>query len=146
MADKKRKRGSKSSNEIPASSKGYIFKCEECDAVFRGEALLKIHMCHHGGPFPDSINGLYSCPGCRLTINNKSDLVVHVDRHRKKEIKETANVPCSQCDKMFVSEGSLQLHFRQMHVKGAHEILECEVCEQKLKSKAAYVSHMKVKH
>lgn len=126
----------------------YRFKCEICDAEFRKEPQLVIHKLMHDEHFTDDGTISKNCPACNVIAISLEELAKHVtERHRRRESNSAKRkFPCPTCRHHFSSENARDLHVERMHSENseAARIFQCEICKEKLLTKAGWTSHMKV--
>lgn len=72
--------------------------CDFCGVIFATKEALKKHLTKHG-------KVSRTCSVCGMIFRKEWQHNLHVKRHEK-------DVPCDQCDMMFVSKKLLKLHIK----------------------------------
>ena len=125
--------------------------CSDCDKVFSNPASLSVHMydhmdqrfkcdtCGRGFHFAGQLTqhkvvhrkegkGTFQCmtSKCRKWFIRKSDLVVHVETHKKKDWK------CPHCDHITTCEKYLKTHIKSQHETDENNLpYKCAVCNRR---------------
>ena len=144
--------------EIPAEKLKY--SCDDCQLKFLSESLLKkhetVHNQHQFGDLKkssyDSSTKRFKCKLCLVSYKQVYNLGSHIATvHQTAEEKDfLANggdvsklkYNCSKCEKKFLSESLLGLHF-QKHTKN---LKQCNICYKVLKDRYVLERHQKIFH
>jgi len=90
-------------------------KCNQCDQVFPSESKLKKHKRTHDG---------YKCEECEIVMEKWSDIVMHRKSHTVEPMAGNALISCETCDKSF------SVKYMKMH-KMVHEemrpVIHCPI-------------------
>lgn len=100
--------------------------CIVCKLRFPTYAALLVHDRIHTGNLPKK------CPICGMRFKLHSTLLEHKERTHKKRIK------CASCNFKFHTEDD-----RYTHVKRAHFLRECLLCNEPVEGNLNYEKHMK---
>ncbi|KAJ3643416.1 hypothetical protein Zmor_026128 [Zophobas morio] len=86
------------------------YKCDNCDAVFNSEALLKIHSYLHDSDSSDEQTN-HVCPNCQKKFPTQRQLVTHVATHAVVGAKtiQPETFKCPVCHKMFALRERLRV-------------------------------------
>merc|ERR1719318_132371 len=109
-----------------------LYKCEECEAEFKGYSGLWHHIrAKHEGI-------VYSCNQCEYKATQQSDLKKH-----KKSKHEGVKYSCNQCE----YKATTQSHLKR-HQKSKHEGVKysCNQCEYKASQQGNLKVHKQFKH
>jgi len=90
------------------------YKCDQCDAVFAKNSLLKKHSAQHG-----SSNKLLSCSQCNRRFLSKSKLRKHKRVHD--------GYKCDVCEVVMDTWSDLTMH-KKSHLNEPTELTACDVC------------------
>ena len=113
------------------------FKCEICGKLFYRAKELKDHIqnAHDIARKPD-----HKCEICNKTLKAQTNLRSHMLRvHGKSNLKFS----CEECDKVFFSKQSLEIHANGVH---STESYKCTKCPQSYKWKQDLKLHVKKIH
>lgn len=101
------------------------YVCETCGVLKNSTAALKSHMHLHQDPsiWP------FPCGSCSARFRSKLAMKYHYDRRHLK----IRNVPCTECDARFVTNGELRQHMIS-HKDGPSE--QCPHCAKLLTSRS----------
>lgn len=104
-------------------------RCDFCGIVFATKEALKRHLPKHG-------QVRITCEVCGMMFKKEWQHTQHMRRHEE-------DVPCGQCDRMFVSKKLLKFHMK-FHT-GERKFL-CEECGASFKTKHALQGHSRQVH
>ena len=136
-----------------------IFKCTECGRCCRSSHHLAVHMRSHSGDRP------FECTVCSKRFTLLCTLVRHSKTHRDNSYK--CLYKCSQCEKRFLSQQSLQHHMNihtskfkctqcgkccesghrqalHMQSHSGDRPFECTVCSKRFTLLCTLVRHSKI--
>ncbi|XP_050676683.1 zinc finger protein 675-like isoform X6 [Leptidea sinapis] len=139
------------------------FVCEECDAGFLNQMMLKNHSANHEiGSFKcgfcDNVyvsmkskklhernvhtrsKLIYKCGGCGEMFHSNESKKIHL---RKVHNVVSKSLKCAACEKLFQSQKSLRIHVQRDHL--VERNFECSMCDMKFFEKQEMILHM-VKH
>ncbi|XP_055525115.1 zinc finger protein 37 homolog [Wyeomyia smithii] len=108
-------------------------KCDHCDRRYLTKYTYAQHVQrdHSGGNVPSN------CELCGKVCPSKVSLQYHMLTHTKA-------VSCEYCGKMFSQKHKLELHIRRKH--GESTMIECHICNKKLKSLDSLRCHIQIYH
>ncbi|CAL8143469.1 unnamed protein product [Orchesella dallaii] len=123
----------------------YRRQCEICKKVFSPHAsdnnvknhLESVHNVEGMDPSAIAI-----CPICKAPFTKR----IHLTSHLRVEHKQTYTCKCPHCNKQFKSTVNFRQHLNKVHAgknSGLVGAFECDVCAEKLSSKATLEKHKK---
>ena len=120
---------------VDAVKSNKSFKCTICGKGFLTENKLKHHELIHSRPIQ------YTCSTCNKGFVRKNLHTKHMKRHDVEENQEKKNTEvfvCPNCNRSYSSESKMRSHQR-VHIE-----YKCSVCQKNIKSRGAFVNHMKM--
>ncbi|XP_028966635.1 zinc finger protein PLAG1-like [Galendromus occidentalis] len=94
----------------------------------------------HGGPLDDlGADGLYPCPLCESSFDNKDSLEDHMDSHQQ----DRGILECDFCGKEFTSKLDLTKH-TALHAQESQGDPQCQLCGKYFATREEAVMHLKV--
>ncbi|XP_065358027.1 transcription factor grauzone-like [Calliphora vicina] len=107
------------------------FKCKYCDKILSSRVCLKLHIKN----VHDQMS--IECDICGKSLANVYSLKTHKLLH---VVKDNERIPCTHCDKSFVSKQFLDNHISNVHLKKYHKI--CDLCGVSILEKQRFKRHM----
>ena len=134
--EKKFKKEKKVKKEKNASKRkrvkgGGEYKCEFCEAMFKGAFKLEMHRRIHTGEKP------FSCEDCGQSFSQKGGLTTHRLIHTGEKMHM-----CDDCGKSFIKASKLRIHQR---VHTGEKPFPCDECDKTFRVKSMLKVH-KRKH
>ena len=109
-----------------------LYKCEECDARFKGRSGLYYHTSSkHEGI-------CYSCKYCGYKATTKYCLKIH-----QESIHEGVKYTCDQCDNYFTQQSNLRTHKKSVHAGVRYS---CDKCEYQATTQGHLMTHKNSVH
>lgn len=116
-------------NHMNLHNSGTSYHCEYCGKVFAQKYNLDIHTRTHTNERP------YSCDSCSSRFKTTQQLQVHRRTHAD------PNVKCTECDFMFPSDNSMQIHRLRIHLK--KKTFDCDICDKSFLNYSTLSTHMR---
>ncbi|XP_017096813.2 transcription factor grauzone [Drosophila bipectinata] len=111
-----------------------LFKCTICNRVMGQRRSLELHMRMHD---IKTRGRLYQCEHCSKSFFSS----VVCDRHKLTHIpREQWQVKCTNCEKTFPTQYTMQQHVRLVHLNLYAKI--CDVCGKSIRGREALARHM----
>lgn len=101
--------------------KSRIYRCEECDRVFKGKSILRNHL----RKFHVEVQEPVVCPECGKLFSNKYTLKTHMKNHF---VDETKLFECYICKKAAKNHEKLLQHFKYTHDPVHCRKTICHIC------------------
>ena len=114
----------------PVDKLNKVFKCTECDKVYRCDSSLKKHLNIHAG--------LFKCKVCNKLWSSKYALV----QHEKVHSGEREGNLCTICGKTFFDSSSLNKHIKSVHA--GIKTFSCDRCDLSFYARKTLVEHIRV--
>uniref|UniRef100_A0A336MHV3 CSON012588 protein n=1 Tax=Culicoides sonorensis TaxID=179676 RepID=A0A336MHV3_CULSO len=117
------------------------FTCTECNKVFSDRKNLTAHFKLKHGSIEDR---KYQCDICKKRFVSFEPLKIHLRTHMSNETKEQMrSYLCNECGKTFLSKGTLQAHFKYVHLRQGYI---CDLCSKTFKTKFELGLHRRNNH
>ena len=110
-------------------------RCNVCSKSFRNEMMLKIHMEEHQEEIIVDQSGRLCCNKCERSFKDIYKLREH------KVIHVQGMFSCDHCPSKFLS-----YHALKMHLKHHDEVVECDQCDKKYRTKFILTEHKLTVH
>lgn len=124
------------------------YTCNVCQKIFKSEKYLAVHVRAHSGIIP------YKCDICEKPFSDKYFLKRHIKKHSpeyveqklEKEIKpkekhQSQPIKCEACDKVFLFNSHMQIHYARVHSELTP--YECELCQKQFHTIHDLKRHLK---
>ncbi len=89
-------------------------------------------------------NGQFQCFHCEATFNHWQEIEDHTLGKHSDKVKQKKPWSCTQCDKAFTGEKTLNLHIATAHE--GHKPFKCDKCDASYKTTTQLKDHTNAKH
>ncbi|XP_018578142.1 zinc finger protein OZF-like isoform X2 [Anoplophora glabripennis] len=111
------------------------FRCDICGKGFTRNGNLLEHKRNHSGELP------YICNYCGLSFNKTRPYQYHLNIHKATNSKNSSDLKCDTCAKIFGSHSSLRKH-KLTHTKENNFL--CDICGRNFRTNQTLVNHINV--
>ncbi|CAD7080315.1 unnamed protein product [Hermetia illucens] len=136
VSDESEKETTELENGCPENEVEEVFKCKHCPKQFSNKTRFNRHEHYHK-------QTKCKCPICNNVFSHKSNLKRHIATHKNQN-----QFNCDKCKAKFSDSNDLYEHLLKHSKTEAQReyIHECNFCDKRTKSVAAYRLHMKTEH